>query len=207
VEGKVTILVIDDERLLRKSLKKILEKAGFYVETALDYQSAKARVKEQNFDLLLVDIILPKVNGLQLIEKLQGEIEGFSSSVIFFTGEPNLESSVKALRLGALEYLEKPVPRKNLISAIRNVLKKRNYQIKNAPSVKKTLDLDEDFFEEDQEEEISDLMAKTQNQLQEIYQALAELKEKYGDSFNEDQRRLLNVIAKNNNEMRKIWND
>ncbi len=207
MEGKVTILVIDDERLLRKSLKKILEKAGFYVETALDYQSAKARVKEQNFDLLLVDIILPKVNGLQLIEKLQGEIEGFSSSVIFFTGEPNLESSVKALRLGALEYLEKPVPRKNLISAIRNVLKKRNYQIKNAPSVKKTLDLDEDFFEEDQEEEISDLMAKTQNQLQEIYQALAELKEKYGDSFNEDQRRLLNVIAKNNNEMRKIWND
>ncbi len=201
------VLVIDDERLLRKSIKRILEKTGFYVETALDYESAKKCLKNLNFDLLLVDIILPQINGIELIEKLQKDFEDFNSAIIFITGEPNLDTSRKAIRLGAYDYLEKPVERTKLIDAIKRVLKRRKYRLKVEDNTRDTtFELDDSFFEDTQNEKIKELKQKTKKQIKEIYDALYKLKKKYGDSFNEEQKKLLNVIAENNNQMRKEWN-
>ena len=206
-EEQPKILIIDDERLLRKSLQRILEKADFYVETALDYQSAKKALKLTDFDILIVDIILPQVNGIELVKKIQGEIEGFNSAVIFITGEPNLETCLNALRLGAYDYLEKPVSRQMLMQAIKRVLMKRKINIRLiSESKKKSFVIDDSFLVSDSTAEIEDFKEQTTQQLEEIFEALMELKKKYGETFDNDQKELLNIVAKNNNEMRKIWN-
>ena len=106
--SKAKILIIDDEIGLRDSLKRIVEKSGFIAETAMDFASAKKIVSKFKFDLFLVDLILPKMNGIQLMTRLKEEFE-ITGAILFFTGEPNLETCIEAIRLGALDYLEKPV--------------------------------------------------------------------------------------------------
>ncbi|MHA1601961.1 MAG: response regulator, partial [Promethearchaeota archaeon] len=128
IENQPKILIIDDERLLRQSLKRILEKAGFYCEMAMDYSSAKKNIENLDFDAILVDIILPKMNGIELITKLQEDLS-INAAIIFITGEPNLETCRKAIKIGAFNYLEKPVSRKLLIESIKQALIRRNNQI------------------------------------------------------------------------------
>ena len=123
------ILIIDDEKLLRKGLQRILEKSGFYCDTALDYPTAKECIEKQKFDLLLVDIILPKMNGLSLISHLQEEFD-LDSAIIFITGEPNYETCSEALRLGASNYLEKPVTKDDLLLSITTALARRKQELK-----------------------------------------------------------------------------
>jgi DNA-binding response OmpR family regulator len=198
------VLVIDDEKLLRNSIKKILERANLYVETAMDYLSAKQAVDEKDFDLLLVDIVLPKMSGLQMVEKLQKE-SGLKSQIIFFTGEPNLENAIHAIRLGATDYLEKPVNPPVLLDAVQRALNRGRYlveiskeQIKHKVTISNNLDIGlSTGIGDDVKPELEDCVEKT-------HKALVELKKKFGDSFTEEQRDLLNQIAKSNSRIMKL---
>ena len=207
IENQLKILIIDDERLLRQSLKRILEKAGFYCEMAMDYSSAKKNIENLDFDAILVDIILPKMNGIELITKLQEEFS-INSAVIFITGEPNLETCRKAIKIGAFNYLEKPVSRILLIESIKQALIRRNNQISfKKKEGKKTYTLTENILSKNE----TKLSEKQQNLLSEeiesIHTALLLLKKKYGAEFNDEQRNQLNVIATNNSSMRKLLKD
>ena len=120
------ILVIDDEKSIRVTLKKILERENFEVDTARDFQSVKSvlNVENPNFDLLLVDLVLPKTNGIDIV-KYFNEKYDFDIPVIFLTGEPNLDSAINALRLGAYDYIEKPIQKAKLLEVIDFALKRK----------------------------------------------------------------------------------
>lgn len=126
-ETKAKILVIDDEKSIRITLKKILEKENYYVETARDFQSARTNIENLDFDLLLVDLVLPKVNGIDIIKHFNEDF-GLDVPVIFLTGEPNLDTAVEALRIGAFDYIEKPIQKSQLIQIIDYALTKKKYE-------------------------------------------------------------------------------
>ena len=204
--AKAKILVIDDEKVLRMSVKKIVEKIGFIAETAMDFPSAKKMVSQFKFDLFLVDIILPKMNGIQLMTKLKQEFD-LEGGIIFFTGEPNLETCVGAIRLGAYDYLEKPVDPSELIEAIKQVLLRKKHTIKILEETpKKEFIIDDSILLE--KKKIDD---KTLNSLESVknsnHKILLNLKNNYGKEFNDEQRDLLNKIVENNGKLKKIIED
>lgn len=120
------LLVIDDEKSIRVTLKKILERENFSVETARDFQSVKTilNAENPNFDLLLVDLVLPKTNGIDIVKHFNEKYD-FDIPVIFLTGEPNLDSAINALRLGAYDYIEKPIQKPKLLEVIEYALKRK----------------------------------------------------------------------------------
>lgn len=126
ISNTIKILVIDDEKSIRITLKKILERENFIVETARDFQSVKTILDAENpnFDLLLVDLVLPKTNGIDIV-KYFNEKYDFDIPVIFLTGEPNLDSAINALRLGAYDYIEKPIQKTHLLEVIQYALKRK----------------------------------------------------------------------------------
>jgi len=201
--SKAKILVIDDEKVLRESVKKIVEKIGFLAETAMDFPSAKKLVSQFKFDLFLVDIILPKMNGIQLMTKLKQEFD-LEGGIIFFTGEPNLETCVGAIRLGAYDYLEKPVDPSELIEAIKQVLIKRKHDIKILEDTpKKEFIIDDSALLKGKN--IDDKMLETLEKVKNSnHKILLKLKNKYGNEFNDEQRDLLNKIVENNSKLKKI---
>ncbi len=204
--SKARILIIDDEKVLRDSVKKIVEKMQFSAETAMDFPSAKKMVSQFEFDLFLVDLILPKMNGIQLMTKLKEEYN-LEGGIIFFTGEPNLETCIDAIRLGASDYLEKPVDPTDLIKAIKQALIKKKHEIKTLKeSKKKEFIIDESSLLEGNK--IDSKMLKTlENVKDSTHKILLKLKNKYGNEFNDEQRNLLNEIVQNNGKLKKIIND
>ena len=204
--SKAKILVIDDEKVLRMSVKRIVEKIGFVAETAMDFPTAKKMVSQFKFDLFLVDIILPKMNGIQLMTKLKQEFD-LEGGIIFFTGEPNLETCVGAIRLGAYDYLEKPVDPPELIEAIKQVLLRRKHKIKILEeSPKKEFIIDESIILKDKK--IDDKTLKTLEKVKNSnHKILLNLKNNYGKEFNDDQRELLNKIVENNSKLKNIIED
>ncbi len=204
-QGK--ILIIDDEEPIRKSLKKMLKRAGFYCETAYNYSSAKEAVESLNFDLILVDIILPEMNGLRLVAKLQEEFK-IDSVIIFVTGEPNLETALQAIKLGASDYLEKPANRNNLVAAITRALTRQGYNISvEGKNITKSIQLNSIIFQSEKNQINKELKEEFQTRLDIIHNALLELKRKFGEEFNEEQRSLLNQIAQSNAKLRKTLKD
>ncbi len=203
--SKARILIIDDEKILRESVKKMLEKMQFSAETAMDFPSAKKLVSQSKYDLFLVDLILPKMNGIQLMTRLKEEfnIEG---GIIFFTGEPNLETCIEAIRLGACDYLEKPVSPSELIGAIKQALTKKGHEIKILEkSAKKEFLINDSLLEE---KIINDEMLKIlENVKDNTHKILLKLKKKYGNDFNDEQKDLLNDIVQNNSKLKKIIDD
>jgi len=103
---KVTVLVVDDEELYRRALERILKRVGYEVVTARDASEAMRVVSTQPLDLVLSDVKMPGINGLELVR----QIHEFDADLpcIVITGYGSAESSVDALRAGAFWYLEKP---------------------------------------------------------------------------------------------------
>ena len=204
--SKARILIIDDEKVLRESVKKIVEKMLFSAEIAMDFPSAKKLVSKFEFDLFLVDLILPKMNGIQLMTRLKEEFN-LEGGIIFFTGEPNLETCIEAIRLGACDYLEKPVDPPDLIKAIKQALIKKKHEIKTLKETqKKEFLIDDSVLLEGNK--IDDKTLKIlKNVKDNNHKILLKLKNKYGNEFNEEQRNLLNEIVQNNGKLKKIIED
>jgi DNA-binding NtrC family response regulator len=194
-QNQLKILIIDDEKELRLSLKKILERSGFFVETAQDLASAHKIMGNYTFDILLVDIILIKTTGIEVVRKLQEEFQYFGI-IIFITGEPNLETAIQAIKIGAFDYIEKPLTKDVLLSSVNTAINRYQNQIRMTISQqinsKKITSpkIPQNPLKLDIRPEIKPL-------IENIYNALVDLKKKFGDSFNEEQKDGLNVIAKN----------
>ena len=115
-----SILIVDDERSIRVTLKAFLEEEGHQVETAEEATSAMAILKERPVDVVVTDIILPKVSGVQLLQQIRETSP--EVLVIMMTGEPTLETASESLRNGAVDYLQKPVNKTDIIRAVQNAL-------------------------------------------------------------------------------------
>jgi len=116
-----SILVVDDERSIRITLKAFLEGDGHQVVTAAEAQSALACLGQGPVDVVLTDIILPKVSGVELLRQIREMYPHVQ--VVMMTGEPTLETAYESLRLGAIDYLQKPVGKTDILKIVRNALR------------------------------------------------------------------------------------
>jgi len=116
------ILVIDDEKAIRRSIKEILEFEKHAIEEAEDGQTALDMALKNNYDIILSDIKMPKLDGIELLQKL---IENkVSSSIIMMSGHGTIETAVDAVKNGAYDYLAKPIDLNRLLVSVRNALEK-----------------------------------------------------------------------------------
>ncbi|MBL7921936.1 MAG: sigma-54-dependent Fis family transcriptional regulator [Bacteroidia bacterium] len=116
------ILVIDDEKAIRRSIKEILEFEKHIIEEAEDGQAALDMALKNNYDIILSDIKMPKLDGIELLQKL---IENkVNSSIIMMSGHGTIETAVDAVKNGAYDYLAKPIDLNRLLVSVRNALEK-----------------------------------------------------------------------------------
>lgn len=118
------ILVVDDEPIVCQSCFKVLSKAGYLVETLQSSRVALERVKEEAFDLAIVDLRMPGIDGmefLQLAKETRPEL-----LVIMITGYSTIENAVDAMKIGASDYIPKPFTPGELVMRVEKLLEKRN---------------------------------------------------------------------------------
>ena len=119
MENKKAILLVDDEESVRKAFTGILEKAGYLVDTAETGQKALEKAQAKRYDVALIDIKLPDMEGTDLLLKLPKKSEMVK---IIITGFSTMENGVKAADCGADDFLVKPVKPQELLNAIKERL-------------------------------------------------------------------------------------
>lgn len=115
-----TILVIDDEKSIRKALSEILLTEGYKVEEATDGAEGYNLIKAKSYDCILSDIKMPKMDGLELLSTLQKE--GIDIPIIMISGHGSTDTAVEAVKNGAFDYISKPPDLNRLLITIRNAL-------------------------------------------------------------------------------------
>ena len=118
------ILIADDEKAIRKTLREILEYENYKVDEAEDGQKAYDMAKENEYDLILCDIKMPKMDGLEVLDKLKKE--GNEAQIIMISGHGTLETAVDAVKKGAYDFISKPPDLNRLLITVRNALDKQN---------------------------------------------------------------------------------
>lgn len=117
------ILVIEDEEQLLQSIKTSLEKDFYVVETASDYLAALDKLFVYDYDCILLDIMLPNGNGLQILEELKAK--GKTENVIIISAKDSLDDKLAGLELGADDYLTKPFHLAELTARVKAVLRRK----------------------------------------------------------------------------------
>ncbi|MBC8357564.1 MAG: response regulator [Candidatus Aminicenantaceae bacterium] len=114
---KDKILVIDDEAGIRSSLKGILEDEGYIIKTSETGEGGLKLLKKQYFDLILLDIWLPEINGIEVLKKIKKMDE--NPQVVMISGHGTIETAVKATKLGAYDFLEKPLSLEKVVLTVK----------------------------------------------------------------------------------------
>ena len=152
------LLVIDDEPHICNSLKILLSKQGYEVMTANTARDGLTLIAENEIDLLLLDMVIPDMNGFQIMDYLNSHDKEILTIVV--TGNASIESAVQALRKGAYDYLKKPFEYEELLKRVGNALNQKRlcyekeqihdrltwseeryqYLVQNSPDIIYTLD-------------------------------------------------------------------
>ncbi len=117
---KKSILVVDDDKSILRTFSRILRKCGYEIETAETGKEAIVKASSRHFDLLLLDLRLPDMNGTDLLVKARGQLA--HTTKIMITGFPSLESGILAFDEGADAYLTKPVQPRELLTIVEDKL-------------------------------------------------------------------------------------
>ncbi len=118
------ILIVDDEQTIREALSLILKEEGYQTEVAKDGEEALAKIRENNYDLVITDLKMPRMGGIELMEQIKRLAPRTSFMII--TAYASLESAVQALRLGAFDYLMKPLDFDDVIIRIKRLFEHRH---------------------------------------------------------------------------------
>jgi len=121
---KITVLIADDEDGLRSTIAAWLNDEGFAVDEAPDGKEAIRKVQVKDFDIALLDIKMPGANGLEVLRYIRKN--SGSTEVVMMTGMSDVTMAVEAMKLGAREYLTKPLDMDQLVPQLRNLLQKRD---------------------------------------------------------------------------------
>lgn len=116
------VMIIDDERSIRKTLREILEYENFKVDEAADGIEALSILQKEKFDIILCDIKMPKMDGIELLEKVTQL--GIDTQVIMISGHGNIETAVEAVKKGAYDFIAKPLDLNRLLVTLRNAVDK-----------------------------------------------------------------------------------
>lgn len=114
------ILIVEDEEAISNLIRMSLQKAGYSCEQAMDGESAADRIAEHTYDLVLLDIMLPGMNGYELLNY----IKTTNMPVIFITAMGTLDDKVKGLKAGADDYITKPFEMVELLARVESVLRR-----------------------------------------------------------------------------------
>lgn len=118
------ILVIDDERPIRSTLKEILEYEKFKVDEAEDGPTALKLLEKADYDIVLCDIKMPKMDGMEVLEKIQEM--GKEMPVVMISGHGSVETAVQSLKNGAYDFIQKPLDLNRILVTIRNAMEKKD---------------------------------------------------------------------------------
>lgn len=117
-----TILIADDEKSIRKTLREILEYESYKVDEAEDGAKALAMLTDGDYDCALLDIKMPKMDGMEVLDKLQGT--DCDTPIIMISGHGSVENAVEAVKKGAYDFIQKPPDLNRLLITVRNALEK-----------------------------------------------------------------------------------
>jgi len=126
---KAHLLIVDDEANTLASLARAFRLAGHEATVCDNTGKALELAKGQNFDLILSDVVMPGKDGLTLLEELKRQ--GVTAPVVMMSGQAHIEMAVKATRLGALDFLEKPISSDKLLLTVENALKLQRLESEN----------------------------------------------------------------------------
>ena len=117
-----TILVVDDEKNIRRTLRMVLEGSGFTTLEASSAEQCLETLKNSDVDLLILDVRLPKMSGIEALEKIRNEPETRRLPVLMVSGHASVAEAVQAVQLGATDFFEKPLDRDRILVTVRNAL-------------------------------------------------------------------------------------
>ena len=123
------ILLIDDEAGIRASLTRVLADEGYQVEAVGTGEKGLERLREARFELVLLDVWLPHKDGLEVLQDLRAS--GNDLPVVMISGHASIDAAVKATKLGAFDFIEKPLALEKVTVAVRNALKQRRLEERN----------------------------------------------------------------------------
>src|SRR5437870_10049637 len=124
-----SVLIVDDEEGIRRSLAGVLEDEGMSVETAASGEECIALFERRLFSCVLLDVWLPGIDGIETLERLKTAYP--ETAVIMISGHGSIETAVRATRLGALDFIEKPLQIDRTVLAVRNALRQRQLEADN----------------------------------------------------------------------------
>ncbi|MBR0596310.1 HD domain-containing phosphohydrolase [Sinanaerobacter chloroacetimidivorans] len=182
------VLVVDDEKSMRITLSEFLSNDGYETASAPDAQSALKMIEEEEFDIILTDIIMPKISGIELLSQIREKSQ--TVQVIIMTGEPTVDTAVKAVQSGANDYLTKPIKRDVLLKAIRHA-----EQIKLLNDEKLILEKENLIYQKGLEGILLERTTALQNAMQGIITLLSSVVEARDPYTAGHQRRVGNLSA------------
>lgn len=119
----MNVLVVEDEKRLAAALKQILEQAGYHVDAVFDGQSGLDYAESGLYDVIILDVMLPKMDGFEVIQRLRRG--GNSTPVLFLTARSQLSDKVTGLDRGGDEYMTKPFQPEELLARLRAITRRR----------------------------------------------------------------------------------
>ena len=119
-----SILVIDDERAIRNTLKEVLEYEKHEVDLAEDGHVGLEMIKDKNYDIVLCDIKMPGMDGMEVLQKIMDSL--IDAQVIMITGHGTVDTAVEAIKKGAYDFIEKPLDLNRILITLRNAMDKTN---------------------------------------------------------------------------------
>jgi len=123
VNNKLHILVVDDDNRIRDLLKDFLSENNYIVSTAENAEQAKKKLEYFNFDIIILDVMMPGQNGYELTQDIKKKLK---TPIILLTAKGEVENRIKGLELGADDYIGKPFEPKELLLRIKNIIKNNN---------------------------------------------------------------------------------
>jgi DNA-binding NtrC family response regulator len=124
-----SLLIVEDEETLRESMKRIFSKEGYAVEAVDSAEKGLSFLESNLYDVIISDIILPGMDGIEMLTKVREQIP--DQIFIVVTAYASLDTSVKALRAGAYDYIMKPIIHEEIKQVVRNALKQKSLQVEN----------------------------------------------------------------------------
>lgn len=131
-----TVLVVDDEKAIRDSIKMTLEYEKFDVQFAEDGPTALAKIGQSSYDLILLDIKMPGMDGLKVLQTIKESQADLP--VVMISGHGTIETAVEATKNGAYDFLQKPLDRDKLLIVVRNAVEKKRLVSENKQLKEKT---------------------------------------------------------------------
>ncbi|HEX3850038.1 MAG TPA: response regulator [Polyangiaceae bacterium] len=119
----VRILIVDDDKEIRDFMQSLLEKDGFIVKTLGDPTLVEDEVRQGDYHVMILDLMMPKMDGIEVLKKIRAIDSDIA--VVIFTAHPNLDSAVASMKLDAVDYIKKPFNVDEFREVLSRVMKKK----------------------------------------------------------------------------------